>query len=240
VKSASGWPSAVSLRRYDILDSTNEEARRLALAGERGPVWIAATEQTDGHGRQGRTWVSQRGNLFATLLMEAAPPRSAELGFVGGIATLETAAHYLPRGCAQLKWPNDVLCAGKKLAGILVEQVSRNAIAAGIGINIGNHPDGATSIRGISGFAPSPDELLAILAHEMNVWTTVWRTRGFAHIRSEWLVRAGGVGEPISAVTGQERLRGIFQDLDCDGALLLRDDTGRTRRVTAADVYYGS
>ena len=72
------WPDGVRLRHYDILDSTNEEAVRLARAGERGPLWIVAAQQTAGRGRRGRAWVSQPGNLFATLLLEAADPNSAE------------------------------------------------------------------------------------------------------------------------------------------------------------------
>ena len=237
--SHSGWPEGVGLRRYDILDSTNEEARRLAAAGERGPLWIAAAEQTNGRGRHHRAWVSCRGNLFATLLMQAAPPHSAELGFVAGLAAIEAAKRYLPPDSAKLKWPNDVLVAGRKAAGILVEQVSAGVIAAGIGMNLAHHPDGAMSIGAKAGFIPQPDEVLSAVAYEMQCWTELWRTQGFGRIRTEWIARVRGIGEPMTAITSRNRLQGIFEDLDGDGALVLRDFAGNTHRVTAADVYYG-
>ena len=237
--SAPGWPDGVRSRRYDNVDSTNAQAHRLALAGERGPLWITAAEQTKGRGRLQRVWVSHRGNLFATLLMEAAPPHSAELGFVAGTAAAEAANRYLPRHSAKLKWPNDVLVSRKKLAGILVEQVVPGVIAVGIGMNLVNCPDGATSIQAVCGVAPQPDEMLNVIAVEMQAWVRSWRAHGFAHIREAWIARADGVGEPISALTGSHRLQGIFEDLDVHGALILRDTAGNAHRVTAADVYYG-
>jgi BirA family biotin operon repressor/biotin-[acetyl-CoA-carboxylase] ligase len=236
---AAGWPEGVGLRRYDVLDSTNEEARRLALAGERGPLWITAAEQIMGRGRLQRVWVSNRGNLFATLLMEGAPPHSCEIGFVAAIAVVDSAERYLARGAARLKWPNDVLIFRRKLAGILIEQLAPGVIAAGIGINLVHCPDGAASIHSVCGFAPQPGEMLNVIAVEMHAWLTLWRAHGFAHIREAWIARADGIGEPISASTGPERLQGVFEDIDPDGALVLRDGAGKAHRVTAADVYYG-
>ena len=237
--SHSGWPDGVGLRRYDIIDSTNDEARRLAAASERGPLWIATAEQTNGRGRHDRAWVSRRGNFFATLLMQAAPPHSAELGFVAGLAVIEAAKRYLAPGSAKLKWPNDLLVSGRKAAGILVEQLSADIIAVGIGMNLAHHPDGATSIAAKSGFIPQPGEVLTAVAYEMQCWTKLWRAHGFGRIRAEWIARAGGIGEPMTAITPRNRLQGIFEDLDSDGALVLRDVAGNTHRVTAADVYYG-
>ena len=72
----------------------------------------------------------------------------------------------------------------------------------------------------------------------MQCWTELWRTQGFGRIRAEWIARAGGIGEPMIAITPRNRLQGIFEDLDSDGALVLRDFAGITHRVTAADIYY--
>lgn len=235
----SAWPDGIRLRRYESIDSTNEQARRLALAGERGPLWVIAAEQTRGRGRYGRVWVSRPGNLFATLIMEVEPQRSSEIGFVAGLAALDAANRFLVPDSAKLKWPNDVLASGRKLAGILVEQVSAGVIAAGIGMNLADHPQGATSIAAISGHAPQPEAVLSEIAQDMNGWLEVWRTGGFGPIRVAWLARAGGLGEPISAVTARDRLHGIFENLDFDGALVLRDRAGNSHRVTAADVCYG-
>src|SRR5690348_12917788 len=108
VRCDSIWPDGIRLRRYECIDSTNEEAKRLAVAGERGPLWLIAAEQTKGRGRHGRIWVSRFGNLFSTLIMEAAPQHSWEIGFVAGLGTLDAANRYVAPDIAKLKWPNDV------------------------------------------------------------------------------------------------------------------------------------
>ena len=237
----SGWPKTLGLRRYEMLDSTNEEARRLARAGEQGPLWITAAQQSAGHGRHGRRWVSEQGNLFATLLTEAAPSRSAQLGFVAGVSVADVIAEYVHDAAVKLKWPNDVLISGRKAAGILVEHVSDGLVAAGIGIDLGHCPEGmnAVSIAEAAGSAPDPDEVLGRLAWRMIDWMAVWQRDGFGPIRDAWIARAGGVGDMIRAVTAERPYQGIFEDLDRDGALLLRDENGTSHRITAADVFYG-
>ena len=151
------WPDGIGLRHHDMLDSTNEEAKRLARAGERGPLWVVAAHQTAGRGRHGREWVSASGNLFATLLLEAAPRNSPQIGFIAGIAAADVIARYVPDGSVKLKWPNDVLIGGRKVAGILVDRVSDRVVAAGIGINLSHCPMGmcAVSVAEIAGSAPS-------------------------------------------------------------------------------------
>lgn len=237
----SGWPEAVGLRCYEVLDSTNEEARRLARAGEQGPLWIVAEQQSAGRGRLGRAWVSERGNLFATLLTETAPAQSAQAGFVAGISVADVLADHLPAKSVKLKWPNDVLISGRKAAGILVEHVSGRFIAVGIGIDLAHCPPGinAVSIAEVTGSAPASKDILTRLAGRMFDWMAVWRRDGFGPIRDAWIARAGGVGDMIRAVTAQRPYEGIFEDIDRDGALLLRDENGTSHRITAADVFYG-
>lgn len=236
-----GWPESVGLRRYEVLDSTNEEARRLARAGEPGPLWIVASRQSAGRGRFGRPWVSQTGNLFATLLTEAVPPNFAQAGFVAGVSAADLVAGYATGAQVKLKWPNDVLINGRKAAGILVEGVSERHVAIGIGIDLANCPDGvgAISLASVTGCVPDPDEVLTGLARRMLHWMAIWRQDGFAAIRDAWLARAGGVGETIHAVTARRQFDGIFEDLDRDGALVLRDENGTSHRITAGDVFYG-
>jgi BirA family biotin operon repressor/biotin-[acetyl-CoA-carboxylase] ligase len=235
------WPGGIGLCRHKILDSTNEEAKRLARRGERGPLWITALQQTAGRGRHGREWVSESGNLFATLLIAVAQRNSPQIAFIAGIAAADLCARYVPRESVKLKWPNDVLIGGRKAAGVLVEQVTGRLVAAGIGIDLAHCPAGmgAVSIAEIAGFAPHPDEVLAALAHGMNEWLIFWREHGFGRIRREWLNRAGGIGKSIRAVTAEACFDGIFESLDNDGALLLRDGAGASHRITAADVFYG-
>ena len=234
------WPDGVRLRHYDILDSSNEEAVRLARAGERGPIWIVAAQQTAGRGRRGRVWVSQPGNLFATLLLETAAANSAEVSFVAGISAVDAIRRFVPADRVTIKWPNDILIGGEKCAGILVERISDRLAAVGIGIDLANCPPGvgAVSLFAASGFAPSPDDVIAFLAVEMNMWLDQWRKGGFGPVRDAWLARAAGMGELIRAATPRGNIEGVFEDLDRDGALLLRDAGGTMHRITAADVFY--
>jgi BirA family biotin operon repressor/biotin-[acetyl-CoA-carboxylase] ligase len=115
------WPDGVRLLRCDTLDSTNEEARRLAASGETGPLWITAREQTKGRGRRGNPWVSQRGNLFATLLTRAPQATAAHLGFAASLAAADVVDACSVSGRVRLKWPNDVVVEGRKVAGVRLE-----------------------------------------------------------------------------------------------------------------------
>jgi BirA family biotin operon repressor/biotin-[acetyl-CoA-carboxylase] ligase len=234
------WPKGYALRQYESIDSTNEEARRLANAGERGPLWIAARVQETGKGRRGRVWVSQDGNLFATLLTAGPNARSGELAFLAGLAAGETVAAFAPKAEVSLKWPNDVLLNGKKAAGILIENFGA-ALAIGVGINLASYPPGtefpATSIKENAGSAPESGEALTVLAEAMAAWYEVWRARGFAPLRETWLQRASGLGSEVRARLETEEVKGVFETLDGDGALMLRMSDGALRRIAAGDVF---
>jgi BirA family biotin operon repressor/biotin-[acetyl-CoA-carboxylase] ligase len=115
---------------HDRLDSTNSEALRLARAGERGPLWIVAREQTAGRGRRGRAWISANGNLAASLLFTApvTPDVAATLGFAASLAVCDACSALAPGTAFALKWPNDVLADGGKVAGLLLESEPSNAV----------------------------------------------------------------------------------------------------------------
>ena len=237
-----GWPSGLGLRRYDTLDSTNEEARRLAKSGVRGPLWIVSHEQTAGRGRRGRVWISESGNLFATLLMQATMSLSAQLGFVAGLAAADAIAAHAPGAEVALKWPNDVLLNGKKIAGILLEALGHDSLAIGIGINLAHYPPDteipSISIAAVTGNPPDLDGILLRLASAMTAWYEIWLRQGFQPVRKAWLLRASGLGHPIRARLGDSEREGVFEDLDEDGALLLRDAAGTLMRITAGDVFF--
>ena len=112
------WPQGYALREWAEIDSTNEEARRLAAKGEQGPIWLRADRQTAGRGRRGRAWVSSTGNLAATLLIVPEKPASecAQLSFVTAIAAADTASGFAPLADIKVKRPNEVLASGKKLS----------------------------------------------------------------------------------------------------------------------------
>jgi BirA family biotin operon repressor/biotin-[acetyl-CoA-carboxylase] ligase len=237
------WPDGYRKAEHATLDSTNEEAKRLAVTGEAGPVWIRAAQQTAGRGRQGRTWESLTGNLAATLLLTPARPQAEwpQLSFAAAIATADMAAGFAPAAHIAVKWPNDVLADGKKLAGILLERAGP-ALAIGIGVNLACFPAGAefpaTSLADLGAVPPAPDAALTALAAQFAKWYEVWSAHGFAPLRDAWLARAAGLGARIRARLPGEERHGVFEGIDATGALLLKEGTG-TRAISAGDVFFG-
>src|SRR5262249_15532241 len=142
VLDAAAIAAGMRLVAYPLLSSTNEHALRLAARGERGPLWIVAEPQTAGRGRRGRASVSPAGNLRATLLLADPAPIGVrpQLSFVAALAAVDALSSLAPFLAAQLaiKWPNDLLLAGRKVAGILLEGAG-DAVAVGIGINCASH-----------------------------------------------------------------------------------------------------
>ncbi len=227
-------------------DSTNAEALRRARQGEAGPLWITAEVQTAGRGRSGNSWVSEPGNLYATLLLRepSSPSAAPQLGFVAGLAVHDAVAACAPNlgPLLQLKWPNDLLCKGRKLAGLLIEaeNVPVFAAAIGIGINCVSHPDHASypaiDLK-FAGVDLTPGALFAALAETMRSRLTQWaRGEGFASIRADWLKRAAGLGEPIKVRLPDRQLAGRFSGVDDSGRLLL-ETAGKTETVTAGEVF---
>ena len=230
--------------------STNEEALARAKAGEAGPLWIVAERQTAGRGRRGRAWVSEPGNLYASLLLTDAAPPAAVSGicFVAALAlhdALLDTAHGLAPAQLKLKWPNDVLLDGRKLAGILVEGVSlpdRGAAAVvGFGVNCRHHPDQteypATDLAA-SGFSVAAPALLGALGEAMARRLPEWqRGADFSSIRTAWLARASGVGSEIQVRLSDRTIAGTFEAIDPSGALVLARNDGTRETVAAGDVF---
>lgn len=228
------------------IGSTNAEAFDRAAAGERGPLWIVSDRQTAGRGRRGRTWTSEPGNLFATLLLVDPAPAAhvAELCFVAALAIDDALLGHDPAlfERAALKWPNDLLLDGAKAAGILVEASTRGAgttVAIGIGVNIAHAPDGVpypvTSLAA-SGVETTRDRFFARLAGSMVRALSVWRQgEGFDAIRAGWLSRAHGLGGPLALRQNDRTVEGIFVGLDPAGQLILDTPDGR-RLFSAGEV----
>jgi BirA family biotin operon repressor/biotin-[acetyl-CoA-carboxylase] ligase len=243
------WPKGYALKTFDVVDSTNEEAKRLGTAGQAGPIWISATRQTAGRGRRGRTWESPSGNLAATLLLRPGKPAGecAQLSFVAAIATCDMLAGFAPGTELRVKWPNDVLAGGKKIAGILIESASQGSdpphwLAIGIGVNLATHPEDttfpATSLARFGVATPRADDALLHLAANFAKWYEVWRGDGFVAIRDAWLARAAGLGRRIMARLSHEEASGVFEGIDEGGALLLRESSGHLRTIPAGEVFF--
>jgi BirA family biotin operon repressor/biotin-[acetyl-CoA-carboxylase] ligase len=242
-------PAGYAVAIFDEIDSTNEEARRRAAVGERGPLWILAKRQTAGRGRRGREWESPEGNLMATLLISpgVSAPEAARLSFVTALAVHDLVSAYAKHAAVRVKWPNDVLVDGKKVAGILLESSGQEGVdqvpwlAVGVGVNLVYAPAVATyptTFVGAHGPAPSAAEALAELAEAWETRFRVWRVSGFAAIREAWLQVAAGVGQPVEVRLPNETLTGRFETLMPDGALSLLLPTGARRAITAGEVFF--
>jgi BirA family biotin operon repressor/biotin-[acetyl-CoA-carboxylase] ligase len=239
-------PTDVRHIALQTTDSTNAEALRRAREGEAGPLWITAETQSAGRGRGGNAWVSEPGNLYATLLLREPSSLAAapQLAFAAGLAVHDAIAACAPNlgPVLQLKWPNDLLCNGKKLAGLLIEaeNVPVFAAAIGVGINCVSHPSNAsypaTDLKS-EGAHVRAETLLAALAETMNSRLTQWKKgQGFASIRTDWLKRAAGLGEPIKVRLPDRQLAGRFGGVDAAGRLLL-ETAGKTETITAGEVF---
>jgi BirA family biotin operon repressor/biotin-[acetyl-CoA-carboxylase] ligase len=225
---------------HERIGSTNDEARRMANEGAPHGTVVHADEQVAGRGRQARTWFSPPGNLYLSILLRTNEPvsRGAELSFLAALAVADTVEALLPRQTrAMLKWPNDVLVNGAKIAGILLEQVDE-AMIIGIGLNVLQAPSTAayrtTTIVANGGIA-SVDGARDILLDRLGRHLSTWRSGGFTPIREQWLKRSYPIGAAIRATAGGEPVAGDFAGLDLDGALLLDTPQGR-RRFVAGDI----
>jgi BirA family biotin operon repressor/biotin-[acetyl-CoA-carboxylase] ligase len=221
--------------RYDSTDSTNLEALRLVAAGERGPAWIVANEQTAGKGRLGRNWVSKPGNLYSTLLWptQAEPVAISQLSFVAALAVHDSASKFANPATISLKWPNDCLLGGAKFCGVLAEVLAPGLVAIGIGINIAQVP-GGLPYRAARLEEASVELVFQQLALRLSHWLEIWDGgRGFATIRQAWETRCQHIGQVLT-VDGQP---GTFIGLAPDGAMILHAANGETKHVYAGDVH---
>lgn len=226
------------------IDSTNEACRLRALVGEAAGLVIRADRQTAGRGRRGRSWTSPAGNLYASILLRPQRPVSeaAALGFAAVTAIGDVAEALLPPGArVEHKWPNDLLIAGAKASGILLE-AQPGFVVLGIGVNIASHPADtpypATDLV-TAGAAPiAPQALLERLLAAFAPLYDRWERDGFAALVPAWLRRAAGLGVTIEVRLERETLAGTFLDLEPDGALRLGLSDGTERRIAAGDVYF--
>jgi BirA family biotin operon repressor/biotin-[acetyl-CoA-carboxylase] ligase len=239
-------PPGVRHIALQTTDSTNAEALRRAREGEAGPLWITADIQTAGRGRGGNAWVSEPGNLYATLSLRepSSPAVAPQLAFVAGLAVHDAVVACAPNlgPALQLKWPNDLLCNGRKLAGLLIEADNAPvfAVAIGVGINCVSHPDNAsypaTDLKSEAARVTAV-ALFAALTGTMRLRLTQWRRgEGFASIRADWLKRAAGLGEPIKVRLPDRQLAGRFGGVDDTGRLLL-ETAGKIETITAGEVF---
>jgi BirA family biotin operon repressor/biotin-[acetyl-CoA-carboxylase] ligase len=257
--------AVLTIRTVAETGSTNADLLALAGQGLEEGVWLRAERQTSGRGRQGRAWASEPGNFYGSTLVRLRPsdPPAPTLALVAGVAVEEALATHLYsraggslelqgathealgshlRGSTGLllKWPNDLLLAGAKLAGILLERAG-DAVVIGVGVNLAHHPDlpdRPTTSLAAHGALVDPATFADTLAEATARWLQRWRGEGIAPIRARWLERAHPPGTALTArLPDGASFDGLFDGLDASGALTLRLASGEARVIHAADVF---
>jgi BirA family biotin operon repressor/biotin-[acetyl-CoA-carboxylase] ligase len=236
---------APSIVRLGRVESTQTIAFALAADGAPDGTVVVADSQAAGRGRRGRAWLDEPGaSLLASIVMRPrlAPARLPGLSLAAGVAVAEAltrAAGVTPR----LKWPNDVLVNGRKIAGILLEsrfgaETERATTILGIGVNLTQRVfpadlvQRATSLWLVSGRRVDRDALLAALLDALAEWRRRLERQGFAPVRERWRALADTLGKVVSV----DGVRGLAVDVDATGALVVDDSDGRRRLVFAGDV----
>lgn len=245
----SGLLNDFHLLAFDELDSTSEEARRIAIKGGAHGAVVWAKRQTDGRGRMDRNWESREGNLFASILLSPGCDIAvaSQLSFVAAIAAREAIVPILPEECSvQLKWPNDVLIDGRKVGGILLEAFTPPGqqklwVVVGIGINVDSYPQDtlfpATCIRECGVDLISAKIVLSRLVHHFSQRYNQWQQRGFGVIRREWQSKAWMLKSKVRIALPHEEILGTFEGLDENGSLILKVGPGKRQVIPAGDLF---
>lgn len=243
-------PAGFTLFHYTDIDSTNEAARRLVEGGEALPAVLWAERQTSGRGRRGRTWESPVGNLYCSIIepLRGDLTVAGQRSYLFGLAIATAINRVLPVRNAQLKWPNDVLIGGEKVAGVLLETAQcpitgERYLISGFGINVEAAPEGVayrTTTLAMHEAQTSAESLLASILDELKALDQLYRFEGFAAIRAHWRALAAGIGDVVTVnLPNGVSMQGKFADLDDNGALLL--DCGNNHyAITAGDVFFGA
>lgn len=243
------WPEGVLCRHLPSVDSTMAEAARIA-PGLTAPTWIIADVQTGARGRRGRAWLTPQGNLAATLIYRpnCTPQQAGLRSFMASVALFEALAMYVDRTRLSLKWPNDVLLDGGKVAGILLESSGKGPfidwLAIGFGVNLAHVPDGVrdaafapVSLQDAGGTDAPPLHFLVRLAADFATQEAKLWEFGFSIIRRDWMRQAARLGDIITARTARTEVTGTFDSIDAEGNLVLITAEG-PQVISAADVYF--
>lgn len=239
-----------NLHFFESVDSTNRKAFELGRRGAPEGTSVIADEQRAGHGRMGRSWVSPAGvNIYTSILLrpDIPPQRAGELTFVAAVAAAEAVSRFSPAR-PEVKWPNDILIGGRKVAGILLEMDSEtdhvHFVVAGVGINV-NMParalppevrERATSLAGKGGAAVDRCELLRELYSKLEKWYKVYITEGFERVAEAWKGYFSSEGKPVRVEAFGRSIEGICLGIDPGGALLVRTAAGSVERVVSGDM----
>jgi len=236
------------IRHYRETDSTNARAVELAEQGAPEGTLVVADRQTQGRGRRGRAWFSPpEAGIYASLVLRPSmlPSEATQITFLTAVAASEALMHSTALN-VRIKWPNDLLVKRKKIAGILTEiHAERGALkyaVVGLGINV-NTPDfpdelreTATSVWIETGKRFSRAVILREYLNRQEQRLRQWQASGFEPILSRWKELADTIGRPIRVEIAGKTCEGWAEDLDPQGALMLKDKNGITHRIVSGDV----
>lgn len=234
----------------DSLDSTNSTAKQLAMAGAEEGTLVIAREQHQGRGRFDRVWQSPEGGMYLSLILRPSisPEKLSLLPFIAGLAVVKAMDSFGLH--TTIKWPNDVLANGKKIAGILLESegVGRTIqyVVAGIGINLNTNlrtlsPDiqpRSTSLLHEKGASVDYLEFLKMILIQFEVFYVLLIHHQYERIIDEWKMHSDTLGKPVRVKTSTEIVQGVAVDVDPSGFLLLRTKGGETKKVYSGDCLY--
>jgi len=238
---------------HDTIDSTNEEAKRLAHRGHEAGVdgtLVWAARQTAGYGRRGRVWASPAGNLYSSVLLRPRCPVlvAAQLSFAAALAVADAITDVVGPGAAvRCKWPNDVLLGDRKVAGILLEseagaEAKVDWVVIGVGVNVAHFPEStetpATSLWAEGCPWLTVQQILEAYCAALLIWKDRLFGEGFAPVRERWLGLAKGLGHSIEVRLDTETIAGKFVGLDANGALILEKLDGTRRLIGAGEVFF--
>ena len=238
------------IRVFQQTTSTNDVVEKLARDGVKEGVAVFAETQTSGRGRLGRSWMSpaQKGLWFSILLRPDLRPQEATQLTVASATALVRAILKCTGRKPEIKWPNDILCGGRKVAGILTELAAEldhvKHVILGIGINVNQAPAdfsaelrrGAASLKMATGHTVSRPELAGAVLSELDVDYGRICAGQFSAVADEWEGHCSTLGRRVSIRMGSTVLTGRAESLSDDGALLLRTDHGHLERISGGDV----
>lgn len=234
---------------FDEVTSTNLVCLEYAREGDPGNLWITAARQTGGRARRGRGWVSEPGNLYASLLLIDPAPfgKLSSLPLAVSLAVYDAICTELSPGRdVKIKWPNDILIGGCKTSGILLEgealKSGHHALVIGCGINIAHKPEDVlypVTCLADEGSTTSPDLLFARLYQSMERMLKLWnKGEGTVDIVREWKAVAAGIGKPVTVNLTGGSISGVFSGIDEQGLMLLDLPDGSRQSIAAGDVFF--
>jgi BirA family biotin operon repressor/biotin-[acetyl-CoA-carboxylase] ligase len=238
------------IRVFEQTSSTNDVVEKLARDGLREGVVVFAESQSKGRGRLGRKWLSpaHKGLWFSVLLRPDLPPQAATQLTVAAATSLVRAIEQVTDLRPEIKWPNDILLKGKKVAGVLTELSAEldhvNYLILGIGVDVNLNPGDfppelrklATSIKIETGHALRRADLAAAILQQLDKDYALVCTRRFSKLSEEWEAQCTTLGRRVNIRVGDRLIQGRAESLDQDGALLLRTEHGHLERIIGGDV----